>query len=1028
MEAGIHVSVLVLMLSPSCNVSFLSENPSLVLGTGTLATPQKHTAEGTPNLCTPQTFKSPLNFSTVTVEQLGITPESFVKNSSGKSSSYLKKARRRSAVGARGSPETNHLIRFMAQQRALKSAEKSPLVPGSPLQGSPGVYRNVGSLRERISAFQLAFHSIKENEKMASCPESSAAEERPGMTGSAKKEDQGGCWQPGFPGELSSKRRKVSAGNPEDKLGHGGAVGIQIPRAGVDGADDVGASAALAKKPSEYGLTQPGCIVEEAVPCPALTEASSGLEVADWTQHKGSSDAVPLDILVTEVSVATVPECKSPATPVRRREVPPTETFVLRSVLKKPCAQLSLESLQEHQNNLCDNGMHPSLASDLLNCCKEQKAEDQDNCRVPGFLNMKKRKRVTFGEELSPEVFDESLPANTPLCKGGTPARQKDFNRISPQLPEESPVPEHLPQPDFDDKGENLENIEPLEISFAILSPIKSSVSETLSGTDNFSSSDNYQNISSCKVGKPTWTSNRRNQLASVTEENVCNLFNAEAQPCKEKKTNGRKSQQTKCTNRAVSKKKQVCKGGKKKKRKGKKSVEKRLYGEREIASKKPLLSPIPELPEVSEVPFAGIRRLHADDFSSTGKWGEADLLKIPKRNPLLWNADLHSQQGLNGTDASKLCCSHVTRSSLPMASCHEDSDTNMDTGDSTAIPQAEIERQSESELAAEMETASSPASCAAASREHDGSDNGRPGSTSQCLEAAVAGPNAEGLCQVSKATEDTDLKSEEQSDFLEGTEGKPQCNSVCGSKKEPDCLEDVVTRNRKESASHSQDVDSRLAESGSVTGRRERKQRCRSLCHADDNICSEQNGHCSPPCGGSGSAGVSLGNCELYRDLSDAIEQAFQRAGSDTKVRRSTRLQKDSETQGLVWLSLPLPPASQKTKRRASCSLDSRELESLPLRKETGCSTQSTGTEGEASSQGPASSRLPSKRRKSFCASALSSACSSAGPALAPALAQRGFPQKEEEEEEEAAQSSPGSGPGGKQSSADTPEPWAGR
>lgn len=88
MEAGIHVSVLVLMLSPSCNVSFLSENPSLVLGTGTLATPQKHTAEGTPNLCTPQTFKSPLNFSTVTVEQLGITPESFVKNSSGKGSGH----------------------------------------------------------------------------------------------------------------------------------------------------------------------------------------------------------------------------------------------------------------------------------------------------------------------------------------------------------------------------------------------------------------------------------------------------------------------------------------------------------------------------------------------------------------------------------------------------------------------------------------------------------------------------------------------------------------------------------------------------------------------------------------------------------------------------------------------------------------------------------------------------------------------------------------------------------------------------
>lgn len=47
----------------------------------------------------------------------------------------------------------------------------------------------------------------------------------------------------------------------------------------------------------------------------------------------------------------------------------------------------------------------------------------------------------------------------------------------------------------------------------------------------------------------------------------------------------------------------QVLKGCRKKKAKGKKkSVAKSLYGERDIASKKPLLSPIPELPEVSEM------------------------------------------------------------------------------------------------------------------------------------------------------------------------------------------------------------------------------------------------------------------------------------------------------------------------------------------------------------------------------------------------------------------------------------------
>lgn len=62
----------------------VSENTNFILGNKKLVTPQKHAAEATPNVCTLDTFKSPLDFSTVTVEQLGITPESFVKNSSGK--------------------------------------------------------------------------------------------------------------------------------------------------------------------------------------------------------------------------------------------------------------------------------------------------------------------------------------------------------------------------------------------------------------------------------------------------------------------------------------------------------------------------------------------------------------------------------------------------------------------------------------------------------------------------------------------------------------------------------------------------------------------------------------------------------------------------------------------------------------------------------------------------------------------------------------------------------------------------------
>lgn len=66
-----------------------SENDVFRLGTEPFVTPQKHVADATPNLCTPDTFKSPLDFTTVTVEQLGITPESFVKTSSGKRSSWI---------------------------------------------------------------------------------------------------------------------------------------------------------------------------------------------------------------------------------------------------------------------------------------------------------------------------------------------------------------------------------------------------------------------------------------------------------------------------------------------------------------------------------------------------------------------------------------------------------------------------------------------------------------------------------------------------------------------------------------------------------------------------------------------------------------------------------------------------------------------------------------------------------------------------------------------------------------------------
>ncbi|NXQ33280.1 KI67 protein, partial [Alaudala cheleensis] len=44
-----------------------------------------------------------------------------------------------------------------------------------------------------------------------------------------------------------------------------------------------------------------------------------------------------------------------------------------------------------------------------------------------------KRKRVSFGGHLSPELFDKSLPPNSPLKRGALPARRSLPNGNSPR-------------------------------------------------------------------------------------------------------------------------------------------------------------------------------------------------------------------------------------------------------------------------------------------------------------------------------------------------------------------------------------------------------------------------------------------------------------------------------------------------------------------------------------------------------------------------------------------------------------------
>ncbi|XP_012861351.1 cell division cycle-associated protein 2 [Echinops telfairi] len=943
-----------------------SENASSILTNGMLVTPQKPATEATPNRCETPVFKSPLNFSTVTVEQLGITPESFVKNSSGKSSAYLKKARRRSAIGARGSPETNHLICFIAQQRNAKDAKKSPLAHNSPFQGSPVLYRNANSLRERISAFQSAFHSVKEQENMDDGPESSEAERERKATDIIEREGLREWQQSGFSVKSPAKRQRVSyQSNLNENLADAEKIGINLQlfntdaSSGTDRPCTVGTSPAELSEKSGPGIMQSSCLVEEPVPLLGLSEVSCGIQVADCVKDQRTSAAVSQrtwlgGALPEAASVDPVPADESPATSVSEKDALSSQTFVLRSVLKKPSVKLFLESLQDRSDN-CGDGIHPSIISNFGNYCKEQKTVDQQNLKVPAFPHV--RKRVTFGEDLSPEVFDESLPANTPVRKGEAPLSRRDFPRAGPLQLNYSP--ERVSPPNFDDKGENLENIEPLPASFGVLSPSKSSVSETPSGTDT---SNLQETVSSHDVGRITRAANRRSQLTSFTEETICNLVNTEAQHCKEKKIIRRKSQEIKQTNRALPKN-HVCKGGRRKKKKGKQqSAKKSLYGERETVSKKPLLSPIPEIPEVTPV-VPGARRRCAGNVNSKGNPEEVltlpqCLIERPAEDPGL-------PPDLAECDVPGSCSPCVKKTFLPGCATF-DHNSNIHTVEvKENIPKAKSQLESENELkkAAPGNVNDGPSSDPV-TEEYVVSRYPRPHFTLQAQELGNRG-------QISKIPKDESTGHGKGGDLLIADEEKPESSHLVS-----DSLKEVFNENVEESKGPSEGPGRKSSGTSSEMTCQERKQRRRAMCYPNSKSAQlgEDGSHEHASRVGT-SVGITLENPELCKELSDAIEQTLKRPHAETKVRRSTRLRKDLENEGLIWVSLPAgcpaPSTNQKMKRRTVCAFDNRGFEHASSGKTPGPRPSTADTDN---SKGRAAGSLE-RRRMSFCTSSLANA-----------------------------------------------------
>ncbi|XP_048044874.1 cell division cycle-associated protein 2 isoform X3 [Megalobrama amblycephala] len=157
-----------------------------------------------------------VDFSKLSPSQFGISTDSFLSSSKIKDKSRVAqlKARRRSTIGVRGSPETNSLICFRARQ-AAKTPPRTPQL----LQGSPFLSR-CDSLKKKMAAFQCLMEEDdeedeqKKNEENESAKSTLAKDSENGklsmqspFTSMTPPPSKKRCWAP--PGECKDKITKT---------------------------------------------------------------------------------------------------------------------------------------------------------------------------------------------------------------------------------------------------------------------------------------------------------------------------------------------------------------------------------------------------------------------------------------------------------------------------------------------------------------------------------------------------------------------------------------------------------------------------------------------------------------------------------------------------------------------------------------------------------------------------------------------------------------------------------------------------
>ncbi|KAM5171854.1 cell division cycle-associated protein 2 [Mantella aurantiaca] len=586
---------------------------------------------------------TPLDFSQVTVDDFGISSESFT-NSVGRSPRSLHKHRRRSTIGVRGSPEMNFLIRQIALQR---SNRKSILEPPS----IPFISPRNSVLKEKMSSFRNAFQAVEESEGKLPFPGfTEEIEETPCVTQGSNI--YGNTCENVEPPE---KRKRVCDASLSDMksvpvMSHPPLLSTETQKTTQE----------IEQVPVMEKISES----EDESASRLFSAASKSVNLQNEEVHPVPSSKRGRKRKVMFANLLSPPESMSTLchNQTLKFDCLTSSSPVLRPALKK----ISSKELMSLKDELRDQRVCFSVTEPLEN-------ENNTLFKKTVIDSVKRRKRVTFGRELSPELFDKTLPANTPLRKGSTPYRLHATDTATPTAQE--PVPESpsqsLSQPDFDCRDDE-DTFKPLSLCFDTGSPSQDSTMllsppgkndqilpiegledetqenshkedhETLHSSYNFPENTTTAAALGAEIvnesfiaSEPdilansivTRSSNKSKQACSSedlpTSDNsqTADTRKVQLTTTKQSSKRGRKPVLVKCVQVKVPRGQ-----GKKGRGRPKKSIQKPLYGEREIASKKPLLSPIPELPECYSTPSASVHVSHG------GTLKKGLVKRVPKR------------------------------------------------------------------------------------------------------------------------------------------------------------------------------------------------------------------------------------------------------------------------------------------------------------------------------------------------------------------------------------------------------------